>query len=81
MGPILIVDDSSADRFLIKKALLTQQSDLKLIELETGHDVVNVIKKNNPVATLLDVLRRTFRYKDCPRIWRKYFSYQTRVIR
>jgi len=55
MGPILIVDDSSADRFLIKKALLTQQSDLKLIELETGHDVVNVIKKNNPVATLLDV--------------------------
>jgi len=55
MGPILIIDDSSADRFLIKKALLTQQSDLKLIELETGHNVVNVIKENNPVATLLDV--------------------------
>ena len=55
MGPILIIDDSDTDRFLIKKALLSEQTALELIELEEGFEAVKIIKERKPMATLLDI--------------------------
>ena len=55
MGPILIIDDSDTDRFLIKKALMKEQTALELIELEEGFEAVKTIKDKRPMATLLDI--------------------------
>jgi len=55
MGPILIIDDSDTDRFLIKKALMSEQTALELIELEEGFEAVRTIKERRPMATLLDI--------------------------
>jgi len=55
MRKILIIDDDRTDRLLIKKALLKVESDLEIIELESGREAVSTIQSEGPLATLLDI--------------------------
>ena len=51
----LLIDDSEADRMLIKEALTQITNNLDFIELDNGTDVVDVIKNKKPSVTLLDI--------------------------
>ena len=51
----LLIDDNEIDRMLIRKALSKKREDLFFIELEDGLSVVDVIKKEQPFATLVDI--------------------------
>jgi len=55
MGRLLIIDDDTVDRMLIKRALLKVRSDIELIELAQGFEAIKVIKDKQPLATIMDI--------------------------
>jgi len=55
MTKILIIDDDKLDRLLLKKALMTSQNDVAIIELNSGFEAVKIIEKERPDLTMLDV--------------------------
>jgi len=52
---LLLIDDDSLDRILIKEALSIKKNSLDFVELEDGSNVIDVIKREKPSATLLDI--------------------------
>ena len=52
---LLLIDDDYLDRILIKEALTVVKNSLDFVELEDGSNVVDVIKREKPSATLLDI--------------------------
>jgi len=52
---LLLIDDDYVDRILLKEALSVVKSSLDFVELEDGSNVIEVIKRDKPSATLLDI--------------------------
>jgi len=52
---LLLIDDDYLDRILIKEAFSAVKNSLNFVELEDGSNVVEVIKRDKPSATLLDI--------------------------
>lgn len=55
MERLLIIDDDTVDRMLMKRALSKVRDGTEFIELAEGFDAVKVIKEEQPLATLLDI--------------------------
>ncbi|GLQ21986.1 response regulator [Algimonas porphyrae] len=52
---ILIVDDSTFDRRMIRRAITATGNDLEVAELSHGAQAVEMIRRDKPCMTLLDI--------------------------
>lgn len=55
MQSLLLIDDNDTDRLFMKKALWKRCDKIDLLELAEGTLAVEKIKREKPLATLLDI--------------------------